>query len=67
MTEKKLILRERTSASINVAAEYQAADTTEGLLFSQTASCVHTFKQQALVAYNSFSQFLSEMDKINQK
>lgn len=42
---KKLILRESTSAGINVAtAEYQAADTTEGLLFSQTASCVHTFK-----------------------
>lgn len=45
-----LILRERTPASINVAAEYQAADTTEGLLFSQTASCVHTIKQQAPVA-----------------
>lgn len=45
--------------SINFAAECKAADTTEWLLFSQTASCVqrNTFKQQALVAFASFLFF----------
>lgn len=40
-TGRKKKHSKRTSASIHFAAEYQGADTTEGLLFSQTVSCVH--------------------------